>query len=138
MADINNIVFVREVSKQSKLVHSAFSINQNSRQAKPLHKILTSSVIFSLSLSIIFLGLRNPYLNGNPYYPKQRPRAIIESVEKLSDNLCKKLAPDAVPSSPVISTALVIPFTFSYQEASPPSFLAVRFFPSRASPQLCS
>ncbi len=40
------------------------------------------AIIFPVTFFLVFLGVRNPDLNGNSR-PKPRPRAVLENLEKL-------------------------------------------------------
>ncbi len=69
-------------------------------------KLLTLSVV-AVSFFLAFLGMRNSYLNGASA-PKQRPRAVVESVSKASDLLVEQTNVVAVhpvlPSLPLNGT----------------------------------
>lgn len=51
--------------------------------------------IFTAIFFLVFLGMRNSVLAGN-HGPKPRPRAVLESIKKASDELVKKSFQDAV------------------------------------------
>ncbi|HLO25934.1 MAG TPA: hypothetical protein VK187_07460 [Geobacteraceae bacterium] len=47
-----------------------------------MNRNIVLAIIFPVTFFLVFLGVRNPDLNGNSR-PKPRPRAVLENLEKL-------------------------------------------------------
>lgn len=86
-------------------------------------------IVFVMSVFIVLLGMRNPYLN-NPNGPKQRPRAVIEDLSKCPKE--ESANPDADTLALLPAVSLPAPRSFR------PAASAWRFvpFPDTISPYL--
>lgn len=97
-------------------------------------KLLALSVV-AASFFLVFLGMRNPYLNGAPT-PKQRPRAVVESIAKASDRLIEQSSVVAVhpvlPSLQPDGAASTVAPTFCRQTLIRAAIASLRL--SRAPP----
>lgn len=107
------------------------------RQHRLRNRLLTSSILAVLSLTLLFLGMRPASLNPDPHQPKPRPRAVVESQVKSADECGAKhlQTAAAVQPRPVAVAAPAARATrFVESETATPTIIAVCRVNSRAPP----
>ena len=104
---------------------------------KAMKRKLLLTFIFSAFVFFIVLGMRIPALEKNPG-PKQRPRAIVENVVKVSQEICNNLC-SAAEMCPPVNLSLPEPVFAPFVQNNHTSSYSIPASPaSRAPPRTFS